>query len=152
MRAALNEIVARSAGSSGLMLFVDGEPLDELLHRLAPGHELAGLVPTLLGCASDSETSVVTQRLLPETGATAIAPVLMCPDDVDLSCSVVVAEAYVTGDFVVWSRLGLDITPWSPAYPASVGEQVNWFHGAGPFRFARSQYLEALSEFDRCRT
>lgn len=33
-------------------------------------------------------------------------PILSCPDDLDFSCVVIVAEIEKTGDFVLWKRIG----------------------------------------------
>jgi len=129
-----------------LLLLVDGEPLDALLDRLAPGRELKGLVPTLLGCESQTESSTVHARIVPASGVTTLAPVLMCPDDRDFSCTLVIAEVTGGDDFVEWRRLGLDITA-GDAPPELVGAQVEWFHGVGPFRFARIEYVNAVRVF-----
>lgn len=37
---------------------------------------------------------------------TAVLPVLLCPDDLDFSCIVIVAEVEKTKDFVCWKRIG----------------------------------------------
>ena len=36
----------------------------------------------------------------------AVLPLLLCPDDVDFTCIVVVAEVEKTEDFVYWNRVG----------------------------------------------
>ncbi len=35
-------------------------------------------------------------------------PVLMCPDDCDLSCTVIVAEVETGDKYIKWNRLGID--------------------------------------------
>ncbi len=70
------------------LLAVDGTPLDVLLDAACPGRGLLGLVPALLDWLSDpAERALVRARILPTIGSSAIAPVLMCPDDLDLSCT-----------------------------------------------------------------
>ena len=84
--------------SDHLMIAVDGRPLDQHINvfDIEGRHGYNGLVPTLLDwLESEQERAVVWTRILPEIGATTICPVLMCPDDCDFSCTIVVAEILI---------------------------------------------------------
>ncbi len=130
-----------------LVITLDGEPLDSLLARLAKNHEIEGLVTTLDDCLSDpKERPVVRERVLPTDGATAIVPILVCPDDLDFYCTVVVVQVTRIADRVRWERFGHDQTD-SPM-PERVGGNVEWFEGVGPFAFGLEEYQRFL---DSCR-
>src|SRR4051794_4272201 len=88
-----------------LVIAVDGVALDELLEAAIPGSHYGGLVSSLLGWFHDDEDCVVPwQRILPEVGCTGYAPILICPDDLDLRCSVVVVEVVAETDAIRWER------------------------------------------------
>src|SRR5215469_15633777 len=120
---------------SHLVIAVDGLPLDQRLHAAFPSDRfLEGLVPTLLGWHFDEwEQTVTWERILPEVGSTAIAPVLMCPDDLDLYCTLLVAEVLVEPETVRWNRLGLDRSEDRRVAMAT----IEWFPGIGPYTFPR---------------
>ena len=95
------------------------------------------MVSSLLGWFHHEPDAVVPwQRILPAVGYTGYAPVLICPDDLDLSCSVVMAEVVAEADVIRWDRLGYDATPGG-----AVGSQIRWEPGWGPYRFSRSRYI-----------
>lgn len=80
------------------VLAVDGSPLDEILDAARPDCNLLGLVPALLDWLSDREERLlVRERILPAIGRSAIAPLLMCPDDLDLSSSALVLRPACCG-------------------------------------------------------
>jgi hypothetical protein len=139
---------SKYAGGEHLIIQVDGEPLDVVVAKLFPDLEIEGLVPTLLHWLSDEEErAIVWQRARPVEGTTANLPVLMCPDDADLYCTVVVAEVEVKGQVVIWHRIGLDRSPQKGFRPADIGKVVNWATGFGPFVFDSKEYDRCLATF-----
>lgn len=119
-----------------LAIVIDGIRLD-----VALGDE--GLVSSLLGWFHDeAECKIPWERILPEVGCTGYAPVLICPDDLDLSCSVVMAEVVAEPGIVRWARLGLDATP-----KGAVGSWIRWNPNWGPYCFSRLQYEACLAAF-----
>jgi hypothetical protein len=119
-----------------LAIAVDGVPLD-----VALGVE--GLVSSLLGWFHNDEDSVVPwQRILPDVGFIGYAPVLICPDDLDLNCNVVMAEVVAEPDVIRWDRLGYNAAP-----RGAVGSWVRWEPGWGPYRFSRTDYEACLAAF-----
>jgi hypothetical protein len=133
------------------VLVLDGVQLDVLLDSARPDLNLLGLVPTLLDWLADpKERALVWERILPPTGSIAVAPVLMCPDDCDLWCSVVVAEVSPVESIVWWRRVGLDMSKPQPEdMPKAIGGAVKWFSGLGPYCFDRAGYEECLASFKR---
>lgn len=138
-----NRIEARCvSGEHGpepyLSIFVDDVPLDALL-----GNEAEGLVSALLGWFHSAEDCEIPwQRILPDDGCTGYAPILICPDDLDLKCSVVIAEVVAERAVILWSRLGFDATE-----QGAVGSIVRWHPDWGPYRFQREQYENCLAAF-----
>jgi hypothetical protein len=121
---------------SHLVIAVDGVPLD-----VALGVE--GLVSSLLGWFHDDADCLVPwQRILPDVGTTGYAPVLICPDDLDLWCSVVMAEVTAEPDVIRWDRLGYNASPRS-----AFGACIQWELGWGPYRFSRAEYQRCLAAF-----
>lgn len=131
------------------ILVVDGTPLDHVLDAARPGCDLLGLVPALLDWLSDAqERRLVRERILPRIGSTAIAPLLVCPDDLDLWCTVVVAEAVREAPVVWWRRIGLDATKAKSCdMPRAIGDRVDWIEGLGPFCFEIAAYERCLAVF-----
>jgi hypothetical protein len=119
-----------------LVIAVDGVPLD-----VALGVE--GLVSSLLGWFHNEEDCEVPwQRILPDVGCSGYAPVLICPDDLDLSCSVVMAEVVAEQDVIRWDRLGYEATS-----KGAVGSYIRWEPRWGPYRFNRAEYERCLAAF-----
>jgi hypothetical protein len=85
-------IVPSPYGGENLALLVDDEPLTVLLDRVAPGLDLSGLVPTLLGCDDRADARLVANRVTLRPGDAKVIPILMCPDDSDFGCTTVVVE------------------------------------------------------------
>jgi hypothetical protein len=131
------------------VLVLDDVPLDVLVDSVRPELTLLGLVPALLDWLNNpKERVLIWQRILPPTDRVTISPVLICPDDLDLWCTVVVAEVNPVGTLVWWRRLGLDRTePKSEEMPEAVGTVVEWFSGLGPYCFGRREYERCLSAF-----
>ncbi len=131
------------------VLLLDGVPLDVLVDSVRPDLTVRGLVPALLDWLSDpKERALVRRRILPLRGRVAVAPVLVCPDDLDLWCAVLVAEVNPVGSVVFWRRLGLDRSrPRPEEMPDAVGTVVEWFSGLGPYCFGRSEYEQCLAAF-----
>lgn len=131
-----------------LSILIDDTPLDLLIADEDDNGELhsVGLVPTLLDWMTDEKERKVTwDRILPDEGKKAIAPILMCPDDCDLVCTVVVAEVETRGNAVIWRRIGLDYGD-KFGKPEKVGKEVEWLE-LPEFRFQLADYKKAINQF-----
>jgi len=128
-----------------LTINVDGKSLDKFLHDLYPDKNLIGLVPTLLDWLENSkERQLVWDRL--ESDSRQFVPILMCPDDVDLWCTVIIAEIEKVDNSVKWLRLGID-SSGSENMPDSIGTTIDWFDKVEPMEFDRNEYERFVSEF-----
>lgn len=128
-----------------LNLWIEGEPLQEWLQRQVPDAGLESLVPAWLGWLTEvREQELVRERMSPRVGERQIVPILVCPDDLDLSCTLVVAEVTSTEEVVIWEWIGLDITNLMDA--PLLGGTVNWF-ALAPLHFPRAEYLTCVESF-----
>lgn len=127
---------------------VDGYWLDEKLDKLYPGHLLKGTVPTLLFWMEiEQESEIVWNRILPDEGQKTICPILMCPDDADFSCTLIVAEIENSGTLIKWNRMGIDQT--ANIEPERIGSTVTWFDKVEALEFSIDDYKGMLNEFKR---
>jgi len=81
---------------------------------------------------------------------TKVLPILLCPDDFDFFCSVIVVEVIDNGNTVIWNRFGSDITPFSSnetELPPCIGKDVEWFPNVAPLVFDRNEYISCLKAF-----
>lgn len=137
-----------SSGEYYWVIAVDGVALDVLLEQRAGGIALEGLVPTLLDWLSDPvERGIVWERVLPAVGDVVRLPLLMCPDDIDFYCTLVVAEVVADATHVYWRRLGTDVTAdlWKDLH--AVGSEVNWLDAVGSFVFEKEEYAGVVEAF-----
>lgn len=77
-------------------------------------------------------------------------PILLCPDDFDFSCTVIVVEVVCIEDKVIWRKFGIDTTSFEIdeiALPKYIGKNVDWFANIGPFEFSRTEYLLCVTQF-----
>ena len=126
--------------------YIDGYWLDEKLDELYPGNMYKGLIPTLVyWMEREDEKEVVWNRILPNENETSICPILMCPDDNDFSCTVLVAEIRNCGNIIQWKQIGLDKTE---AWEAEkVGSNVEWFDQLSELNFSKDDYLKMIEKF-----
>lgn len=69
---------------------------------------MSGLIPALVDWISLDEERDLVMRSFDLEEEIKVLPILMCPDDCDLSCSIVVAEVVTNSEQVKWSRIGID--------------------------------------------
>ncbi len=130
-----------------LSIWIDDEPVNDYLDRLVPDIAAHDLVPTWLDwMIDDDEQEIVYSRMTPDAGSSSRVPILMCPDDLDFCCSVVIADVSSTEDAVVWRQVGLDTTQSND--PAQIGTEVSWFP-IPELRFKRDDYLKCVRAFER---
>lgn len=127
---------------------VDGYWLDEKLEELYPDNMYKGTVPTLLFWMEiEEEKQIVWNRILPSIEQKANCPILMCPNDCDFSCTLIIAEVENTGTTVKWNKIGIDKT--KEFEPKKVGSTVEWFDKVEKLEFELTEYQNMLNEFRR---
>lgn len=146
----MNKITAtyqksKYSNSEHFVIQIDGQTLDSILEKFYPGKSYLGLVPTLLDWLEDKkERELVWERI--QADDKAIVPILMCPDDIDLWCTVIVVEVKKREKVVLWSRMGVDVGG-SDNLPNSIGTSVEWFDKIPSYEFELDDYQKFISIF-----
>lgn len=144
IKTCLNEF----SGKNYYEIFIDGISLETHALKRSPKEILPGLVSTFLNWLEDPlERKIVWERALPEGYTKVNLPILMCGDDIDLWCDVIIAEVEVDDDHVYWNKIGLDQSTLENTCEA-IGTDVNWFPGK-PFVFERTSYENMLNAFKK---
>lgn len=132
-----------------LVMEIDGNPLNKIIETVGYNGHMKGLIPTLLRGWMDNprEEEVVWDRLDLSSGSIKLVPILMCPDDCDFSCTVIIAEMNQTGNTVRWNKLGVDETATRSSNPQTIGRNVKWFENIGPYEFDKSEFETCLDRF-----
>lgn len=137
-----------------LSIYIDNKRLDELLAQEVQADYL-GLIPAWLNfydkafAPSMMEKQYVWQQTQ-LSDQPVVLPILLCPDDFDFSCTVIVVEVICEQDKVIWRKFGVDITPFDAdetQLPKCIGKKVNWIRNVGPFTFSKTEYLLCVSQF-----
>lgn len=130
------------------VLAIDGLPIyDWIKSGISDrdGRDTTGkLVPAHVWLIDDDEARIAWKLLEPDTNGSTVVPLLVCPDDRDLSCSVVVVEQVVGDTVVEWKRFGL-----SRNHINGVVTCVDWNHATQSATFDRAQFEQAVLEFRR---
>lgn len=124
---------------------IDDFWLDEKIDELYPGQMYKGLIPTLDFGLGEQEAEIVWNRILPGLGEVKLCPVLMCPDDCDFTCTLIVAEIENNGETVQWKRIGVDKT--EKRYGTRFGEAIEWFDYFGTLNFEIKSYQDTIDSF-----
>ncbi|QIK69130.1 hypothetical protein G7062_02010 [Erysipelothrix sp. HDW6C] len=94
------------------MPYIDGEPLNIHLSKQTSDKSLAQLWSAWEGLNNVNEQAYIKQLLCYQIDG--IVPILICPDDMDLSCITIVADVKSTNNTVYWKRVGvLKAKNWS---------------------------------------
>lgn len=110
----MNKIeIKRHLAPCGYMLdvfFIDDKPLYEYFNECSKNIGLDDFEISCLeicwGADYDFEGDALFEKYILDKG-TAITPILSCPEDLDFSCTVIVADVVYKDDVVCWKRIGL---------------------------------------------
>ena len=127
------------------VLEIDGRSLEDIILENQP-EITRGIVPTLLNWLSDEkEREVVWQRVFPQKGAVERLPILMCSEDIDLWCTLIMVEVEMDEQYVYWNRFGLEDS--DARTPEEIGKSVRWFSGIPKMCFNRKEFEEVVNKF-----
>ncbi|MBK5720348.1 hypothetical protein JGH11_05645 [Dysgonomonas sp. Marseille-P4677] len=125
--------------------YIDNFWLDEKLDKLYPDNLYKGLIPTLLYGLINQEEKIVWETILPNKGEITICPILMCPDDYDFSCTLIVAEIENHGSFIQWKQIGVDKqTKW---FDDEIKYDIVWFSNFQSLNFELDDYQNMIQHF-----
>ncbi|WP_338763829.1 hypothetical protein WAF17_20510 [Bernardetia sp. ABR2-2B] len=124
---------------------IDNKSLEDII--LESQTDIArGLVPTLLNWLDNPlEQKVVWERTLPSINEKLNLPILMCSEDIDLWCTLIIVEVEVKGNFVYWNKFGIENS--DAVTPQEIGKSINWFLSSPSFVFDKNNYINVLDEF-----
>ena len=92
-----------------------------------------------------SDTELVWQYLgLPSNAPTTYVPILACPDDLDLDCSVVVTEQSSDENYVYWERFGALLDDLEKQDP----EIVEWFADVPKVTFEKTNFMQVFGQLN----
>jgi hypothetical protein len=136
----LNHIVAKvEPGGRYMTIFIDGKEIDAL------HNDFVGLVPVLNDCFfPDSDRALVWRLIEPRTEGRVIAPLLVCGDDCDLYCTIIVADISYLPNVVTWERFGIDRSEREYLHAERIGTTVNWIADIPPMTFDREEYVRCI--------
>lgn len=124
-------------------ILIDGLELDIWLDRLYPDQNYLGLIPFIYDWIStEAEQQLVLQRYLKKQEIV-ILPILMCPDDCNLWCTVVVAEVIIQENEIWWNRIGIDTSDILSSYH-NLGHSVEWLEHIPLLKFEKQSYYNEL--------
>ncbi|MBU6956919.1 hypothetical protein KRR23_04065 [Pseudomonas sp. CVAP len=126
-------------------LTIDDVAIEQWLasHLNDPNVALLGL--SLIWLLDEDEDALAKRRFIPgEDGSSTLVPLLVCSDDMDFYCTVLMVEQVIEGDTVHWRRFG-----WSVSGKLEVGISTRWNAESQPVSFALEDFRAALAEFDK---
>ncbi len=73
-------------------------------------------------------------------------PVLMCPDDCDLWCTVIVANVVIADGYLIWKQIGIDKSTRDDLLLGydRIGSKVEWLDKIPSMTFNKEDYLSQL--------
>lgn len=78
-------------------------------------------------------------------GSISYVPLLVCPEDNDLCCTVIATEQYVIDDKVIWKRFGLLKGYVQQQDP----DTIDWFENVPELTFAEDNFKKIFSQFQK---
>ncbi|WP_419873940.1 hypothetical protein [Candidatus Pristimantibacillus sp. PTI5] len=132
-----------------LNIVINDIQLDVWLDQKFPGKDLLGLVPTMTNWLNHSEEiEFLRRRYVQQKG---VLPILMCPDDCDFHCTLIVAEFHVEHDAVRFEKIGIDHSTGEQlaADYDWIGTVVEWFDDCPRLFFDKEEYFRELNKIYR---
>jgi hypothetical protein len=80
-------------------IVIDDTPLDILLHSYYPANQLLGMIPTIIDWLDNPKEKELIKERFNSADSAFVLPILMCPDDCDLWCTVIVADVIKADGF-----------------------------------------------------
>lgn len=121
---------------------INGLAIEVWMPSQNPSTEL-NLISAHEGLYDDQEFELIWDRIFSiAPNWRCIVPLLVCPDDVDLSCTVIVAEQFSSETSITWERFGLLMDSVNSENPT-----IDWYQGIRPVEFERGNFMEVIEAF-----
>lgn len=138
-------LVNEFSGNNYYIITIDGKSLEDIVIDENPSI-LKGLVPTLLNwLVIKEERDLVWGRVLPSLGEKSNLPILICSDDIDLYCTLIIVEVEINEEYVYWNKLGLENGTNNNLN--TIGNNVTWFDNIKQMKFKKEDYKNVLNKF-----
>jgi hypothetical protein len=130
-----------------LTILIDDVPLDVLLDRIYPNHRFLGLIPTNLDWLNDQKEKDLLQSRY-HSIQKEILPILMCPDDCDLWCTVIVADVVKAKGYIIWDKIGIDMSTREDMLLGydCIGTKVDWLDKLPKLIFVDTEHTFELNK------
>ncbi|GED72991.1 hypothetical protein BRE01_66930 [Brevibacillus reuszeri] len=127
-------------------IVIDGTPLDLLLHSQYTSDNLLGMIPTIIDWVDEPKEKEFLKKRFNSEDKEVILPVLMCPDDCDLLCTVIVANVVKTDEYIIWKQVGIDRSneEFRQLGYDGIGTTVDWLEKIPPMTFENTIYISQL--------
>lgn len=126
-------------------LTIDDIAIEQWLSSYLNEPDVAKLGLSLMWLLDEDEDALAKRRFIPgEDGTSTVIPLLVCSDDMDFDCTVLVTEQIIEGDTVRWARFG-----WSVSGSLEVGISTRWDERSKPVSFALADFHAALEKFEK---
>ena len=145
---------SRHATSEHPVLAIDDVPIEQWLKSrlldLTDEDTINGLVPAQGWLMDEDELTIAWNLLTPvqmhsaDPSISTVVPLLICPDDMDLSCTVIVVEQTVDPENVTWKRFGLGRDSVN-----GIITSVQWSVDGQSCQFERPYFSAAVDELKR---
>ncbi|GGP22044.1 hypothetical protein [Silvimonas iriomotensis] len=137
-------------GAPCLWFFIQGVPLqlwaEKQFTETGYDFRVEATAVAQIWLYDDDEDALAMERIAPaESGTSTVVPILVCSDDMDFGCIVIVAEQVVEDDTVSWTRLGL-----SASTGLKVGVNTRWLTKCDAV-FDLAEFSEAVERFKQLR-
>lgn len=134
---------AKFSRSPCAWLLIDDVGIEQWLADHLADQQVSLLGLSLIWLINDDEQALAKRRYTPgEDGSSTVVPLLVCSDDMDFDCTVLVAEQVVKGDTIIWRRFG-----WSLSGGLEVGIQTRWITDSQPVEFVLEDFRSAVEGF-----
>lgn len=127
-------------------IVIDSTPLDLLLHNYYPSNNLLGMIPTIIDWVYNLKEKECIKGRFNSASKEVVLPVLMCPDDCDLSCTVIVANVIKADGYIIWKQVGIDMSTREDMLLGweGIGSKVDWLDKIPHMTFEEAQYSSHL--------
>ena len=122
-----------------LNFFINEESINEMIEHYYPGLS-NGLIPPYLHLMCDSEEELVWEIFESDSNDILSLPILICSDDLDLTCTVISVEVQKTKNSVKWLRFG-HADEEGELYEDSILDKIP------SFEFSKYAYEDAVRAF-----
>lgn len=106
------------------------------------------MIPTIIDWVNDPREKECIKERFHSASIEVVLPILMCPDDCDLWCTVIVANAVKIDGYIIWKQIGIDKSTREDLLQGfeGFGTKVEWLDMIPQMTFEETHYNTQLSK------